>query len=116
MPPLKLRCQRTLWRWKFGSKIFDFEPQISSQPDKLHNHNGTKKTREVGQSFWDGGSSMLIWLNMVVSKIWFVKEHTLKACMDWKNHNVQKTLQFWVAYTYTISFNYLAWKMVSVGC
>jgi hypothetical protein len=40
----------------FGTKIFDFEPQISSWVDKPDNHFGTKKIQDVGQSFWEGGS------------------------------------------------------------
>ena len=36
--------------------MFDFEPQIFNWANELDNIFGTKKIREVRQSFWDGGS------------------------------------------------------------
>jgi hypothetical protein len=39
----------------FGSRIFDFEPQDSSQAYKLDNQFATKKTHEVGESFGTEG-------------------------------------------------------------
>jgi hypothetical protein len=36
--------------------MFDFEPQVFSWAYELDNLFGTKKIREVGQSFWDGES------------------------------------------------------------
>ena len=55
MPP-KVAVSKDFLMMKNWHKKFDFEPKISSWANKPYNCFETKKTHDVGQSFWDEGS------------------------------------------------------------
>ena len=82
--PWKLWCWKTSWYRKFGAKIFDFEPQISSRANKPDNHFWTKKSGRWDNHF---GMEGVIW-------------------SDWRKIKAST----WNLITFAIQFDFETWN------